>query len=177
MLYGILIFVFVISWYLASWPFRLAYVAFPCLLFWNWFDYKVVHSEYTLSQLSTLKMMFLIPTLAVVTFVIGTVLGVLRRGSTSHAEYATKRRRFFIWLTGFGLAWGLPYVILIKAIEIGVGQTLDDATLGFMFTKLFGTPILVVYLVMALSFRWLWRKATRQRTPELGSSSAVDSAA
>ncbi|WP_247254594.1 hypothetical protein [Pseudomonas moorei] len=100
---------------------------------------------------------------AVGLLILGAVLGGIRSGADSEAQYLAKRKRVLLFLLKFGGAYVLfTQVLTVVLFLAGGGRSWDDWTAAGLMVKVLPFKW-VGYLVMLGGYYWLKGKVERSR--------------
>lgn len=95
--------------------------------------------------------------------ILGSVLGVMRSGAASEAQYLVKRKRMLMFLLKFGGAYVVMTQVLIVVLFLsGGGRSWDDWTAASFMVKLLPYKWLG-FLVMLGGYYWLRSKVEERR--------------
>ncbi|WP_397449955.1 hypothetical protein [Pseudomonas sp. NA-150] len=101
---------------------------------------------------------------AVGLLILGAVLGTMRAGAGSEADYLVKRKRVLMFLLKFGGAYVLmTQVLTVGLFLIGGGRSWDDWTGAGLMVKLLPYKW-VGYLLMLGGYYWLRGKVEARRS-------------
>ncbi|MGJ7515467.1 hypothetical protein ACSFE6_14200 [Pseudomonas baetica] len=100
---------------------------------------------------------------AVGLLILGAVLGGIRSGAESEAQYLAKRKRVLLFLLKFGGAYVLfTQMLTVALFLVGGGRSWDDWTAAGLAVKLLPFKW-VGYLLMLGGYYWLKGKAEERR--------------
>lgn len=163
-----------LCFYVSSWPFRLIYVGAPVAFIAMMADIKMFRSglaapaQAYFTSFEGMKVFLTLPMAYASVIVLGTILGIMRKSSSSPVEYTAKKARFFKFLILFGLKWGVPYLLFLEGARAIINHMYDDSHIGWFFTKAFGLYFFGAYVVLALIVSSWWRKTVAKRHAPAG---------